>query len=958
MNELNSLHKLAAAARLPAVDRDRLRRTFSFKTLTTVKARMRAKMPSYPDLDLRTKLSHLAFKFRSGGVANNGIDTYPNSLSSDTASESMVESLSDSPSQSQLESECEQDSWLPDLSYCSQSSKAPVKIVDESEDEEEEEQREEGEEQGVYGSDDDEQEDPADYCKGGYHPVKIFDLFNGKYHVVRKLGWGHFSTVWLAWDLAGRRYVALKVVKSAEHYTETALDEIKLLKCVRDSDTNDINRERVVHLVDDFKVTGVNGTHVCMVFEVLGHNLLKPIIQSKYMGLPIKQVKSIIRQVLEGLEYLHTKCKIIHTDIKPENILLCVDDETIRRLASEAKEWMKGKAKPPVSSVSTAPTEKKPQEKMSKNKKRKMKKKQKKQLALLEKQQQQLQEMDQEKIRRLSETDPDGEAEGEEVEEEGESAQQNHSNNGNQTPSTSDDKMPQVLEEEEEGEGEEKHEGAEDGVRKEKAPKRTSKTSSSEEGRGDIPEAPSEGKTSSNGSQGHHRHGNEDETEYGDVFEDAPERIPSGSPTQVNEKGDGPGKGRDQELCNGYGEEEGGRRNGSREKKEKEKEKEQGMLDAIVGENGLNTPSDATDTPTKESIRNAANLERREDRDSDPNENTISENSSENRISDTVHNGNGRTVGRENGDVVDKAERRPSPETERGEKECAQTSKNEREDRLNCNETEPHSNGEVSGGGVAPTEEAAASKGPGVSSQSERTNSSSSSTQKTERTGDLADEEEVRQNCEARGEQADGATSGPETGESAGATASPGSNKDSETDHNIPSLPKSDEIRVKLADLGNACWTYHHFTEDIQTRQYRALEVLIGAGYGTPADIWSTACMAFELACGDYLFEPHSGENYSRDEDHIAHIMELIGHIPRHIALSGKYSRDYFNKKGELRNIQKLKPWSLYHVLTEKYEWPMESAEEFVEFLLPMLEFDPEKRATAEECLKNPWLYS
>ena len=55
-------------------------------------------------------------------------------------------------------------------------------------------------------------------------------------------------------------------------------------------------------------------------------------------------------QVLEGLDYLHTKCKIIHTDIKPENILMCVDDETIRKLASEAKEWMKGKAKPPVSS--------------------------------------------------------------------------------------------------------------------------------------------------------------------------------------------------------------------------------------------------------------------------------------------------------------------------------------------------------------------------------------------------------------------------------------------------------------------------------------------------------------------------------------------------------------------------------------------------------------------------------
>ena len=57
-------------------------------------------------------------------------------------------------------------------------------------------------------------------------------------------------------------------------------------------------------------------------------------------------------------------------------------------------------------------------------------------------------------------------------------------------------------------------------------------------------------------------------------------------------------------------------------------------------------------------------------------------------------------------------------------------------------------------------------------------------------------------------------------------------------------------LECKIADLGNACWVDHHYTEDIQTRQYRALEVLLGSGYGPPADIWSTACMAFELATG------------------------------------------------------------------------------------------------------------
>ena len=45
------------------------------------------------------------------------------------------------------------------------------------------------------------EEDWEDYVKGGYHPVKIGDAFSdGRYLVVRKLGWGHFSTVWLAQD--------------------------------------------------------------------------------------------------------------------------------------------------------------------------------------------------------------------------------------------------------------------------------------------------------------------------------------------------------------------------------------------------------------------------------------------------------------------------------------------------------------------------------------------------------------------------------------------------------------------------------------------------------------------------------------------------------------------------------------------------------------------------------------
>jgi len=74
------------------------------------------------------------------------------------------------------------------------------------------------------------------------------------------------------------------------------------------------------------------------------------------------------------------------------------------------------------------------------------------------------------------------------------------------------------------------------------------------------------------------------------------------------------------------------------------------------------------------------------------------------------------------------------------------------------------------------------------------------------------------------------------------------------------------DLKCKLVDFGNACWTYKQFTSDVQTRQYRCPEVLLGSKYSTPVDLWSFACICFELATGDVLFDPHSGDNYDRDE--------------------------------------------------------------------------------------------
>ncbi|XP_071022202.1 SRSF protein kinase 1-like isoform X2 [Oncorhynchus clarkii lewisi] len=706
----------------------------------------------------------------------------------------------------------------------------------------------------ILGSDDEEQEDPNDYCKGGYHHVKIGDLFNGRYHVIRKLGWGHFSTVWLAWDIQVKRFVAMKVVKSAEHYTETAVDEIKLLRSVRNTDPDDPKREMVVQLLDDFKISGVNGTHVCMVFEVLGHHLLKWIIKSNYQGLPLPCVKSIIRQVLQGLDYLHTKCEIIHTDIKPENILLTVNEPYVRRLAAEATEWQKAGAPPPSgSAVSTAPAPK-AVAKMSKNKKKKLKKKQKRQAELLEKCILDLEEMEKAPGRGDEEDEEDPES-----------------------PVSSKQQRTYC------------------------APLRQVS----------LQEIASQ-----------------DTTAYiagAEVTRFVPESIIT--EVEVNFNGLRPEEEEDETKERKAQWKEEDQHNGNTDPAE-----DHGLLqESNPQESILSNPQESILSNPQESILSNP----QESILSNPQESILSNPQGSKKVSNGQESPPPQPVC--NGLVSPETEEPKTPESEEG---SGALPRKVTEIRREASEMESTSFRVREEEELSPEEE-----------EQEKKNQEEVTEEAQDRSWE--DEEQNRSHGEEEEatEMLDNIQYGGEQESLKDAKLAAG---------NLLVNPleplNAGRLKVKIADLGNACWVHKHFTEDIQTRQYRSLEVLIGSGYNTPADIWSTACMAFELATGDYLFEPHSGEDYSRDEDHLALIIELLGKVPRHYALSGKFSQEYFNRRGDLKHITKLKPWGLLEVLQDKYEWPKEETDCFADFLLPMLELVPEKRATAADCLRHPWI--
>jgi serine/threonine-protein kinase SRPK3 len=180
---------------------------------------------------------------------------------------------------------------------------------------------------------------------GGYHPCNIGEIVDSKYIILKKLGYGHFSTVWLAFNLNDKKLYALKMLRAQKKYVEHGYDEEELCRRISDNYNNPIWNKSVkqylnnpsatgtrenthcLQMFDWFFHFGIHGKHFVMAFEVLGSNLLALVKKYDYRGIPLPITRDITRQLLMGLDYMHRVCKMIHTDIKPENIVFGMREE-------------------------------------------------------------------------------------------------------------------------------------------------------------------------------------------------------------------------------------------------------------------------------------------------------------------------------------------------------------------------------------------------------------------------------------------------------------------------------------------------------------------------------------------------------------------------------------------------------------------------------------------------------
>ncbi|GMF26058.1 unnamed protein product [Phytophthora lilii] len=699
------------------------------------------------------------------------------------------------------------------------------------------EEEEEDYEEDDYSSES-EEEGESSYKPGGYHRVQVGEVYNSRFEVLQKLGWGHFSTVWKCLDRQTGEMVAMKVQKSARHYTEAAKDEIELLECTvhaARTEYESVEQQeaiKVVRLVDSFEHKGPNGMHVCMVFEMMGDNLLTLIKYYNYRGVPMKLVQRLTRDMMEGLAFLHDKCQIIHTDLKPENVLLSHhipqlpkirksqwEEFRAMRLARCQKEGKAsrngsnthaGGATPAGAGAEMSKEDKK----RLKNRLKKKRQKQRKQGGAAER-----------------EVSADGNAENVKMD-----------STARPTLTTSDstavDKLSNRMSKLEVTTRIDNHKVTDDDFKLNFA--------------GQEKEAASEDVNVDASRTWYHQVGQLGDEEDKDWVHLPPEfaarvmlLLPEGRVAGSKRK--------EREFTLSVATKSQGPLESDREHEKQDDVKETSFVlryldhvdddvmssieEQIFGLDESCSPRKAfTSTKTKYRLWRLEFDARYTHAVLDYLERRIEGLRFLNLLTSSGVALPGFFL--------------PAPPSSEDIKSAAKAKA----------KTSNPDNGEavlhvvIQGINLLPFTGSVDKKFLEVKPLQERLGRWAS------RFNKLANSE-------------------------------------------MFNLMKLD---AKICDLGNACWTTKHFTNDIQTRQYRCPEVILGKRYDTSADIWSMACFVFELLTGDLLFDPKSGRNFNRDEDHLAQMIELLGRMPKSFTGSQRGLREFFNRKGDLKRIQLL----------------------------------------------------
>ncbi|OHT00278.1 CMGC family protein kinase [Tritrichomonas foetus] len=148
-----------------------------------------------------------------------------------------------------------------------------------------------------------------------------------RYEIKAIFGKGAFGQVLRVFDHKLKIEVALKVIINTRQMHEQGLIETNILNTLNDG-SDPLHNNYIVKVTETFTFRN----HICATFEILGQNLYEYSRSMHYKPLPIPQLKSIAQQMFTALKFIHETKRIIHCDMKPENVLLMKNNKNCIRV--------------------------------------------------------------------------------------------------------------------------------------------------------------------------------------------------------------------------------------------------------------------------------------------------------------------------------------------------------------------------------------------------------------------------------------------------------------------------------------------------------------------------------------------------------------------------------------------------------------------------------------------------
>lgn len=151
--------------------------------------------------------------------------------------------------------------------------------------------------------------------KDGHFIVREGDQITPRYQIRGMLGQGTFGKVVNCYDRKLRRCVAIKVIRAVQKYRDASQIEIRVLQCLRQNDP--LNEYQCVQLLETFDFRN----HVCIVSDLLDRSVFDFLKDNHFQPFPCRNIWYFAKQLFKSVAFLHG-LSLIHTDLKPENVLL------------------------------------------------------------------------------------------------------------------------------------------------------------------------------------------------------------------------------------------------------------------------------------------------------------------------------------------------------------------------------------------------------------------------------------------------------------------------------------------------------------------------------------------------------------------------------------------------------------------------------------------------------------